>query len=394
MRKLLWLTSWYPNERDPFAGDFIRRMAEAVSVYQAVDLLFVGKAATQNSAPLNKAEERSSGSNLHESIYYYQSGNKNNPLSKIASIYAYLKQHYRAIEELKRRNELPDLVHVHVAMRSGIVALYLRWKYKIPFVITEHWSGYYEQSGDSLFHKSLLTKYLTRRVLKTASMLLPVSDSLGKQINFYWAQVPFKKISNVVNTSFFYPVLLKPTGRFRFIHVSSLLYPKNPAGIINAFSKFIKSGADAELILAGPLNDTVTEHIKTSGAGSLIHCTGEISYERVGQAMRDSSAFILFSEYENMPCVLLEALCSGLPVIATAVGGIPEVINSCNGILVNAGNETELLEAMRHLMIHYAEYDRDQIAKKAATEFSYKNIAEQIIAVYDSVLEISDDRDK
>ncbi len=43
MKKVLWLASWYPNEADPFSGDFIKRMAEAVSCYQPVNILFVGK---------------------------------------------------------------------------------------------------------------------------------------------------------------------------------------------------------------------------------------------------------------------------------------------------------------------------------------------------------------
>ncbi len=65
--------------------------------------------------------------------------------SKIRSLYTYFKKHAEFIKRLRKRDELPDLVHVQVAMKAGLVALYLKWKYKIPYVLTEHWSGYYEE---------------------------------------------------------------------------------------------------------------------------------------------------------------------------------------------------------------------------------------------------------
>jgi glycosyltransferase involved in cell wall biosynthesis len=78
-----------------------------------------------------------------------------------------------------------------------------------------------------------------------------------------------------------------------------------------------------------------------------IEFTGEIAYEEVAKAMQQADCLLLFSHIENSPCVIGEALCCGLPVIASRVGGIPELIDEQNGILVPAADETALLNAMK-----------------------------------------------
>jgi glycosyltransferase involved in cell wall biosynthesis len=288
---------------------------------------------------------------------------------------------------LHRKNELPDIVHVQVAFKAGLIALFLKWKYGIPYVLTEHWSGYYHHTKDSLFERSFLEKSLTRKILKHSALLITVSEALGNQIQNNWIRLPFKKIPNVVNTSLFYPQAIISKNKFRFIHISTLLYPKNPEGIVRAFTKLMQGGTEAELIFVGPVNIDLEKTINESGLPlNSIRCTGEISYEQVGIELRNSSAMILFSYYENMPCVMLESLCSGVPVIATKVGGIPEEIGKENGILIDVGNELELLEAMRLMMENIQSYDKEKFSLKAASQYSYRAIAKEIESVYDSVL--------
>jgi len=384
MRKILWLASWYPNETEPFNGDFIKRQAEAVSIFQPLIIIFAGK--KLSGTMYNKPDSESAIKNLQEFILYYPDAGTG-IISKIRSLCYYFRKHLEIITKLRENNELPNLVHVQVAMKSGLIALYLKWKYKIPYVLSEHWSGYYEESDDSLFRKSFLDKYLTRRILKTASRLLPVSNALGNQISHYWAQVPFQAIPNVVNTRFFYSTPIISEKIFRFIHVSSLQHPKNPEGIIRAFQALLHQGIQAELVLVGPLNPELLEFIKNSkGLNNKLHCVGEISYEQVGYELRKSQALVLFSYYETMSCVIIEALCTGIPVIASRVGGVPELIQQENGILISAGKETELTEAMKEIIRNYRNYNRTGISQRASDQFSYETVGKEIIHVYESVL--------
>jgi glycosyltransferase involved in cell wall biosynthesis len=390
MKKILWLASWYPNAMDPFTGDFIKRQAESVSVYHPLKLVYVGKN-SQELIPIeyNPILSQNGNHKLEEYILYYRPvGNGHSILSKFQSFQGYFKRHLEFIRELRKENELPDIVHVQVAMKAGLIALYLKWRYQIPFILTEHWSGYYAVSRDSLFKKSFLTRYLTRLIIKNAAHFLPVSEALGNQIAFHWIPVPFIKIPNVVNKKFFYPSENYTSPVFRFIHISSLTYPKNPEGIIRVFTDLLKQGVHAELVLVGPLNPSLNEFIRSSGlTPGQLYCTGEISYEQVAIEFRKSSTLVMFSFYENMPCVVLEALCTGLPVIATSVGGIPEVIHPDNGILINAGNESELLEAMKEMFQNHTTYDKEKISQQANEQFSYEVVGKKIIDVYNSIPE-------
>jgi glycosyltransferase involved in cell wall biosynthesis len=389
MKKVLWLASWYPNETDPFSGDFIKRQAEAVSIYQTLNVLWVGKYAPKYFSEKTECLIVESGTpNLKEYILYYPAvGNGKSIFSKIKSFLNYFHKNRDFIKQLREKDELPDIVHVQVAMKAGLIALYMKWKYKIPYIVTEHWSGYFSNSKDSLFKKPFLTRFLTRMILKNATLVLPVSDSLGKQINQFWAHVPFKKIPNVVDTHFFYPAEVKTTHTFRFIHISSLLHPKNPEGIINAFIHMLYLRFDVELVLVGPLNNSVNKLLTAEVMSTeRIHTTGEISYEEVGKELRNADALIMFSYYENMPCVILEALCTGIPVIASDVGGIREVVNPDNGILVEAGKETQLIEAMKEMISNYELYEQDLISQHAKDQFSYQTIGKTILQVYDDIL--------
>src|ERR1700730_16493916 len=147
MRKVLWLASWYPNASEPFSGDFIKRQAEAVSIYQPLKIIFVGKNSPglPSSTP-DKLEPENTPESLQEFILYYPSEGNSNMVSRSRSLYTYFRKHLKIIKQLQKINELPDLVHVQVAMKAGLIALYLKWKYKIPYVLTEHWSGYYSQA--------------------------------------------------------------------------------------------------------------------------------------------------------------------------------------------------------------------------------------------------------
>ncbi len=389
MKKVLWLASWYPNETDPLTGDFIKRQAEAVSLYQPLNVVWVGKyTPTYFSEKSAHLIGETGSTNLKEYILYYPGSAKRSDIfSKIQSFLRYFKKNKKIIEYLRAKGELPEIVHVHVAMKAGLIALYLKWKYKIPYVLTEHWTGYHATAKDNLFNKSFLSRFLTRLIIKKSDLLLPVSENLGIQINKFWSKAPFQKIPNVVNTKLIYPAASKTFHPFRFIHISSLLDHKNPEGIIRAFRQMLYLRFDVELVLVGPLNPSVnkllTEEIMST---ERIRTTGEISYEQVGQELRNADALVMFSFYENMPCVILEALCTGLPVIASDVGGIPEVVYFENGILVEPGKEVRLYEAMKKMFENYDYYEKDDISQCATELFSYETIGKKILHIYDEVL--------
>ena len=113
-----------------------------------------------------------------------------------------------------------------------------------------------------------------------------------------------------------------------------------------------------------------------------IFLRGEISYTAVAAEMQQARVLVMFSRFENSPCSIVEALSCGLPVIATNVGGIAELINDNNGLLVETLNKNALLQAFGKMVSSYATYNREKIAETARERFSYPVIGKKLDEVY------------
>jgi glycosyltransferase involved in cell wall biosynthesis len=386
MDYVLWLASWYPNELAPYDGDFIQRQARAVAGFQRVVVFHFRK---DENALITKNIKivSSSSKNLEELVVFYHPKRTGiRFLDRLLSSVKYKKAYASVLENYFKKYGKPSLVHVHVAFKAGLQALYIKKNFRIPYIVTEHWTGYHKEAKFNINTAGYIHKNSTERILKNALLLLPVSKNLGELVNML-VQIPFKVVPNVVNTEFFYykPVQI---NKFRFIHVSSLNYHKNPEEIIESIYQLKGETANFEFIFIGPYS----KHLKNLSdsfelTNKFIFFKSTIPYQEVAKEMQQSSALVLFSRVENLPCVVLEALCCGLPVISSNVGGIAEVINQNNGILVEPGNKKQLKEAMKKMILDYDTFNRDFIAESAADKFDYATVGEQIADTYNSLVD-------
>ena len=92
------------------------------------------------------------------------------------------------------------------------------------------------------------------------------------------------------------------------------------------------------------------------------------------------------SNFENLPCVIVEAFASGVPVLSTDVGGIAEIVSPERGILIHSGDEDALLQGMNNLLDHSDEYDKAAIRQYAQKTFAAPIIGQQIADVYKKVV--------
>lgn len=98
--------------------------------------------------------------------------------------------------------------------------------------------------------------------------------------------------------------------------------------------------------------------------------------------MSNSSALLIFSNYENFPVVINEAMSLGVVVISTNVGGISEYINGSNGILVKPGNEEGLVKELEAFLDGKYNFHTKTFQQKAIHDFSMKNIGNQLNKLY------------
>ena len=168
----------------------------------------------------------------------------------------------------------------------------------------------------------------------------------------------------MVDDFFYQPIstiTITPKGdTFRFLHVSCFdEKAKNVQGMLRAVRKLANKRQDFELIIVG----TGVDHTQTMAyaeqlqfPNDMLTFTGEQTPYQVAQWMQQSDCFVLFSNYENAPVVLSECLATGLPIISSRAGGIPEMITETDGILVNTQDERQLTNAMLWMMEYTSNY--------------------------------------
>lgn len=370
-KKIIWLCSWYPNETDRFTGDFIQRQAIAASLYADIEVVHVALSDNERKV-VNQVN-----SFLRETIYYAKSS------SKIFQYKDFFQLHESFISDYLSRKGKPDLIHVHIPIRSGLVALRWRKNYGWPFVVTEHYGIYNSHVKDRFEKRNYFFRFFTRKILKQADYFFPVSHFLGQSVNQYVTKKEFHTIPNVVDTSLFFHEAIERNGKFKFIHVSDGSDIKNLLGILKAVEILHTQRKDFELHCIGIER---TKFIKWLEARNwlldVVKISPILSYEEVASRVRKSDAGILFSQEETQSCVVLEWLCAGKPVISSDAGGVSELVNKENGILVESNNSKHLAKAMSDLIDNYGFYNQEAISTHAISQYSYQAVGLQLNSFY------------
>ncbi len=383
MIKVLFISAWYPNRYDAMIGLFVQKHAQAVAMYCDVRVLYV-----QPDEKITAFEiTRSNKSGLNEIIVYYPVKEGKN-INKIFKSGNFLKAYRIGFKQLRKEEFVPDIIHVNILSRTGLIAyLYKLWK-GTPYVITEHWSRFLP--GKKAFSGNL-HKWLTIKIVKNASAVLPVSESLKNgMIANGLIHNNYKVLNNVVDKYFYEEKTAVLQSKKRILHISCFdEQAKNVCGILRSVKKLWEKRNDFELIVIGTGKDyqQTYDYSKTLNfPKGVIQFLGEKTPEEVADWYRNCDLFVLFSNYETAGIVIAESLVSGVPVISSKVGIAPELINAGNGILVETGNETQLTDALDEMLDNLPVYNKEKIKQNARELFSYQNIGEKITDIYCQIL--------
>jgi glycosyltransferase involved in cell wall biosynthesis len=176
------------------------------------------------------------------------------------------------------------------------------------------------------------------------------------------------------------------------IFIGNLIKTKGIYDLIAAFIKLSSTHHNLNLIIIGngPEYSTIKNIISSSNhSEKKIHLLGNKPHNEVSHWLSASDIFVLPTYYEGLPNAVLEAMACGLPVIATKVGGIPEVIEEGrNGILIDKKDVESLIRAIVYLLKNQA------LAKNMGTQgrkmfesrFSWQKNAQKVIEIYKEVL--------
>lgn len=374
---IICLASWYPNELDPFEGDFIQRKLLALSQYKEIVVLHVKK---HEDTSFDKKENVRTNGNLTEHLYYEQVKN----LSAFKFYKRFFQIHNQFLKNYIAQHGKPESILVQVPYNAGIVAWYWKKRYGIEYLLTEHYGIYNEHYELNFKTRPPLYKWLVKKIVRQAKTLITVSHSLAQDMNKQVVKKPHTKISNVVNTDIFIFKEKPARSPFIFCHLSNMIPVKNVAGMLRACALLAEKNHDFELQLIGAQNK---EHIALAKDLGIydkhVFFKQAIAYEAVAGALQKAHALLMFSHTESQSCISLEALCTGTPVVSSKAGGIEEHLDDSNSILVARGNEKALAVAMEEMIKNYNRFKLSDIASKNQALWNFDVIGRQYSALID-----------
>ncbi|WP_369047924.1 glycosyltransferase [Tenacibaculum sp. UWU-22] len=377
---ILFLNSWYPNIVQPFNGNFIQQHARALSLCCNVACLNVEYKEQKSAFEISSVQNKG----VFEVIVYIKK-----PMGVLAWVKKIRRRHVaykKGLEVIKKQFSQIHLTHLNVIYPAGFFALYLKKNFNIPYIITEHSTVYLNSNHNSF---SGVKNIFIKNVVKKASKICTVSNDLKEAMMAKGYKGSYAVVPNVVNTQYFKFLDKEVIKPLKILHVSSLKEEhKNVKAILRVVKKLHKKRTDFTITIISDGNlesiKKYAENIELSKA--VLKTEGAKTIENIALEMQKHDLFLLFSNYENSPCVISESLVSGIPVISSNVGGIKEMISDTNGVLVEAANETELLNKLDDMLNRITTYDRKKIAKEAKEKYSYQVVSNQFLSIYKEVL--------
>lgn len=381
---ILLIPSWYPNRNNPTHGIFNTVFAAAAALNNKLSILHVC-----SEANLQKDFETviSTENNITTCIVYYKKvKNKLPVISQIVKrkkMIAALESGYKKITDVAGS---VDLIQLNVTMPAGVGALHLSKKYNLPYVVNEGWSGYYPEDGN---YKGFLLKHFTKKILKTAKVIMPVSEGLQKAMLRHDLPGNYEVVPNVVDELLFKPQSGPAHLSIRFLHISSLNdTEKNVSGIIRAFSKAYLNNQNIELNIIGDGEDIqkLRRSVHDLKLEDKIRFKGRVFGQQLVDEINANDALVMFSNYETFGITIIEALSCGKPVITARSGGIAELITPGLGLVVNRKDEMALTEALLTFAKEKKKYDPALLRKFVTDRFTLTRVGEQLTKIYNKVL--------
>lgn len=287
-----------------------------------------------------------------------------NPIKKT---YLYAKAFLRILRKIKNL----DVVHLNEVYPFGIFSLYLKWFKNKQYIISEHHTAYHKPQAEKL---TFTHKFISKIITKNATFICPVSNDLRDAMRALNLKGNYFRVPNVVNTDLFFPTE-NTNNTFIITHISNMLNAhKNVEGFLNVVKKLDSKITNFKIKLIGADAEKYKVFAEKMSINlQKIEFINQIPHKEVVAHLQKSDVFVLFSNYENLPCVILESFACGVPVIATNVGGISEFFPKEFGSLIPPKDENALLNNI--LKIH-RNFNPD---KKAMHTYVVENFSENKI---------------
>jgi glycosyltransferase involved in cell wall biosynthesis len=261
--------------------------------------------------------------------------------SGIIQMTAYLLSAWRRAPRVAREYQV-ERVLAFFSIPGGVVARWVHWRLGTPYAVSLRGGDVPGTEPNLRFFYALLTG-LRRNVLRHARYICAPSKALKKSSE---AADPFsvRVIPNGVDTGYFRPGTTPGPSSLTLLYVGRLHAPQKKVAVLLLILRAIRDRygipAEARIIGDGPERRTLENLARQQGLDNAVSFDGWLPREAVAAAYRSAAFLIHLSTYEGMSNVVLEALASGLPVVASRIPANAELIDpGKNGLLVEVNED-------------------------------------------------------
>jgi glycosyltransferase involved in cell wall biosynthesis len=288
--------------------------------------------------------------------------------------------HYK---KLLRENKY-DFAHAFSGFPTGWLSY--RSANKLPYIISLRGSDVPGEHARLKFDYKILGPAF-KVIWKKASAIVANSQGLKNRALNFMPSAKIDIIPNGVDTECFRPAqTTSESQKLRLITVGRLSVTKRVEILIEAIDILNRqSKIRLKIVGGGQLLQKLKQIVTENNLDNIIELTGRIDSEEMPQIYRQNDVFISASKMEGMSNAMLEAMASGLPIIATRCEGVDELITE-NGIVVENANAEEIAKAIKKLIDDTRLRNQMSIAaRKQAEKFTWGHIAEQYLKIYERV---------
>lgn len=370
MTKVLVVSNGYPSEKYPLLGIFERDQASALKK-QGFDVAVcaLDMRSIRRKRKFGISRFIDDGMNIIEC---------NTPAGRIGlrllnglSWLTFKKAYKKLVKEWGK----PDIIHAHFGRATGYVALKAKQKYGIDYIITEHDSGI----KDGIFTKA--EEKLLRKIYDGAKGRIAVSRSFQEKLQEVFA-LPFEYIPNIVDINSFLNVSKIPHEGINVVSVGTLVDMRKGMDVtIRAFAKAksVNQSLGKLTIIGGGSSMDILKNIADSeGTTDSVVFTGQLSRKEIAEQFAMSDIFVLASRNETFGVVYIEAMCAGLPVIATKCGGPEGIFTEDEGKYVQVDNVEELSDAILEIARNLSAYNPEEIKQFCINNYSPDAVGAQL----------------